>query len=411
MNKILGALLLFALLTRGSLDLLWWVTLPGVRSLGALVTTGIIVACAVLVGSRREHVPRSLGVPFALFGVLVIAGFGRGPGTWLDAIRWALLYLGPLIFGTAVWVVRPSPQPWIRSLLVAATVPLLASVALLIAGQPQDLVLHGYPRLLGPFKNHHNLAVFASGLCLVSGYASTQERGAWRAVAVAVGLASAICLALTYVRTCWILVGGTVALWAIFEKRWSLLAFGTLTATGALAISPTLQERFSDIAHVLSGVPPTGGWRAIGSSRVHIWTDSFAHFWAGGGLSFVWGNGLGGHMNLHKDLDPHCEYLSLLYQLGIAAPLTYLWIFAAAARASFRDQSSLGRWVTAAVIMTAATCLISNDYLGRTTFAWGLWAGVALAGANATKHSGDRRRQDERRPDAQRLGELGRHVR
>ena len=116
-------------------------------------------------------------------------------------------------------------------------------------------------------------------------------------------------------------------------------------------------------------------------------------------------------MNLHKDLDPHCEYLSLLYQLGIAAPLTYLWIFAAAARASFRDQSSLGRWVTAAVIMTAATCLISNDYLGRTTFAWGLWAGVALAGANATKHSGDRRRQDERRPDAQRLGELGRHVR
>jgi hypothetical protein len=212
------------------------------------------------------------------------------------------------------------------------------------------------------------------------------------------------------VRTCWILVAGSFALWALLEKRWTLLAVGSLTAASALAVSPTLQERFSDIAHVLSGVPPAGGWRMIGSSRVHIWTDSFAQFASGGWSSFLFGNGLGGHMNLHKDLDPHCEYLTLLYQLGLAAPLTYLWIFAAAARTAYRDPDPLGRWVTAAVLMTAATSLISNDYLGRTTFAWGLWAAIAISGANAAKNGGNGGREHEGRTDAQRLGELGRHV-
>ena len=48
MDKTLGALLLAALITRGGLDLLWWAAIPGVRSLGAVVSA-LLIAVFVMV--------------------------------------------------------------------------------------------------------------------------------------------------------------------------------------------------------------------------------------------------------------------------------------------------------------------------------------------------------------------------
>ena len=410
MDKTLGALLLAALLLRGGLDLLWWVTLPGVRSLGAVSSAVILAGCAVVLITSSARIPRIWLLPAALFGALVAGASVRGPGDWIDALRWSLLYLGPLAFGAAVRIADPEPRTWVRVLLAGACLPLGLSLVLLATGQPEALVLHGYPRLVGPFKNHHNMALFASSITLLGLYAAVEERGPWRWASAVLAGGASVCLFFTYVRTCWILTLGTVALWLLFERRWIALASGAAAGALCLVTSPTLQERFSDLAHVLSGVPPADGWGAIGSSRVHIWTDSFANFSAGGWPAFALGNGLGGHMGLHKDLDPHCEYLTLLYQLGIAGPLVYLSLFGLAAWGCYQRRDRLGNLVTALVILTAATCLISNDFLGRTTFAWGLWAAIALTWTQPAERHRDRRREQQGRADPKGLRELGGHI-
>jgi len=410
MDKTLGALLLAALITRGGLDLLWWAAIPGVRSLGAVVSALLIAVFVMVVGVSRSQVSRTLALPMAAFTILVAGAFTRGPGGWVDALRWSLLYLGPLAFGAAVLVARPTPKMWVRGILIAGSIPLGASLFLLASGQPHELVLHGYPRLVGPFKNHHNLAVMASGVGLVSLFGAMEERGPWRWWAVAMGIGWAVCLYFTYVRTCWILVAGSVAVWLLLEKRWTWLAVAALTAAVSLGLSPTLQERFSDIGHVLSGVPPQEGWGAIGSSRVHIWTDSFANFALGGLPSLAFGDGLGGHMGLHKDLDPHSEYLTLLYQFGVAGPVAYLWLFGAAAWGCWQRDTGLGRLVFGVVVMTGLTCIISNDFLGRTTFAWGFWAAIAMTWTNPSREGGDGRCEHQGRPDPEGLRELGGEV-
>jgi hypothetical protein len=408
MDRYIGALLLAALLARGGLDLVWWMKLPGGVSLGAGVSAAMILAFYVIVARSWKKVPKELGIPVTLFCLLVLGASFRGPGGMnVDAVRWVFLYTGPLLFGAAVMTVRAHPERWTRAVLVAALIPVLWALILLGAGQRQELFLHGYYRLLGPFKNHHTLAVLTSGVGTVAVYAFFREKGPWKWLAVATGLGCAVALFYTYVRTSWLLVAGFVAIWLLLEKRWKLAGLGALVVVAAFLLSPTLRDRFSDVGNLLTRTAPEGGWASLGSWRVHIWTDSFQNFAAGGWSSFVFGNGLGGHMVLHKNLDPHSELLALLYQLGIAGPLVYLWLFGAAAHLSWKRRSPLGRYVIALAVMTAATCLISNDFLGRATFSWWFWAAVGLAWAEPAEGLGDGRNENHEGAPTERLHELG----
>ncbi len=410
MNRNIGGVLLAVLLVRGGLDLIWWATLPGGLSVGAAVTVFLILGAGIIAGMNWRKLPRELVIPASIFAVLVLLASFRGPGGAVQSARWVLLYLGPLLFGAAVATTRDRPERWTRAVLVAALIPVIWSLFLLGAGQRRELLLHGYYRLLGPFGNHHNLAVLTSGVGSIAVYAFFRDRGPWRWLAVLTGLGSAICLYYTYVRTSWLLVAGFVAVWLLLEKRWKIVALGTLGVVAVFALSPTLRDRFSEVGNLLTLTRPDGGWGSIGSSRIHIWVDSFTSFASGGWTSFAFGNGLGGHLVLHKDLDPHSEYLTLLYQLGIAGPLTYLWLFAAAAHLAWKRGSALGRYVVALAVMTAATCLISNDFLGRVTFAWWFWAAVGLAWSEPAEDLGDGRHQDQGGDESDRLGELGREV-
>jgi len=410
MDRYIGGLLLAALLVRGGLDLFWWVNLGGF-SPGQVVSAALVVLFYGLAAPSWREIPPMFGAPALVFTLLVGGACFRGPDdSVLASVRWALLYLGPLAFGAAVITSRVRAEIWIRAILVAACVPLVWALILLAAGQPQELFLHGYHRLLGPYKNHHMLAVISSGVGSLSVYAVFREKGPWRLLGLATGIACAICLFNTYVRTSWLLIAGFVALWLVAEKRWSLVGLATALGLAAFALSPTLQDRFSDVANLVTLTPPEAGWGSLGSSRLHIWTDSFANFSVGGWSSFAFGNGLGAHMVLHKELDPHSEYLALLYQLGLAGPITYLWLFGAAAFMGLRRGTALGNYVFALAVMTAVTCLISNDFLTRVTFAWWFWAVVALAWTDPAEGLGDRRNQDQSGDDSDGLGDLGGQV-
>jgi hypothetical protein len=158
---------------------------------------------------------------------------------------------------------------------------------------------------------------------------------------------------------------------------WVLAALGSIAAVGAL------RSRFADVLAVLTWTPPEGGWEALGSFRVAIWTDAVTGWVAQGPIVVILGRGLGGQMGLHRHLDPHSELLSLLFQVGVAGTLVYLGLLGWLARALLRSEHRHAPLALGLLVGAAVVGLVGNDVLLRPTVVWWISGAAALATLSA----------------------------
>ena len=363
---LLGALVAVRLL----LDLAW-VPLP----LGQVATVllGVVAGVVALAptGPAWQH---PLRMPVMLLGGWSVLVGIRGLDP--EALRHGLHLWLPLLWLLAA--PRADPR-WPRGLLVAGLVPIAASLVHLALGQPAEHVLHDLPRLHGAYRNLHGHAVAMAALVVVGGWTALEDQGRWRLLGAVVAGLAGVCLAATWVRTLLVFVVLALGTVMVLGRWWRTLGGGAALGLGGLALSPGWQGRFADVARVLSGTPPPEGWGAVGSWRGRIWVESWQGWLDGPAHTWFIGRGLGGHVGLHRHLDPHHEYLSLLFQLGPVGLLAWLGLAVGALVLCVRARSPAGRLGAGLLVAVLLTNALSNEWLTRATLQWVTWGAVGLA--------------------------------
>ncbi len=353
-----------------ALGLRLWLDLDVVPLHLAHLATAVMAALFAVVG-YREAPTHPLRWPIALFaGVVVLLG----PR---DASFSSLVAGGHLLVPLAVLLAAPRlPPRWTTLWLAMALLPVALSVGSLLEGQPDQHVMHGLPRLHGGFRNLHGHAVAMALLTVVAGASALAKP---RPATVALAAVAAAMLVLTWVRAQFIFVGLAFVTLLVLRRRWRVLAGLALVALVALWLSPTLQARFADVAAVLTLQPPEEGWGAVGSWRGRIWVESVQAWLAGPPHTWFVGRGWGQQVGLHRDLDPHQEYLSLLFQLGPLGLIAWLFLAGQALRACLQRSTDEAKLAASLVVAVLVTNALSNDFLTRATAQWVVWAAVGYA--------------------------------
>lgn len=366
-----GWILALAVPLRLALDLSWWVQTP-VGSLGRLGSGILSLILVAIVASRWR---RAAAHPLAPVLWLLIGVIGVGvlrAGQPRLAVAYGLHLLIPVAWLLALWV-APPPRGTLALWVASAGLPVGISVLALLVGQPAAHVLHGWPRLLGGYGNVHT---HAGVMALVSVTAwGLARRHRWAGI---VALGATICLGATFVRTAWLWAACAALGAACAARRWRWAAL----ASGLGAVAAVASGRLGDVLSVLTLTPPPGGWGAIGSSRGRIWADSLARFLDEGAWVLIWGRGLGGHLGLHRHLDPHSDLLSLWFQLGLVGVGIYgLWLGWAATLLWRRARDGAGPAALAfgLLVGSALTAPLSNDWLTRASAVLWVWGVVGLA--------------------------------
>jgi hypothetical protein len=370
------------------LDLTWWASIGplSVPQLGSVAIAGGL-AWVVARGwaSARTH---PLAIPLALFtGTLVLGALRATP--W-DAARYGLHLFTPVLWLLALHArpVGEVPKAW----WWAAAIPVALSLGALLAGQPADHVLHDWPRLIGAYGNlHTHAAVMAAVAATALPWAAlTRER-----LPALVGAGALACLALTWVRGGWLWVGLAIVLVLLARRRVGGAAVAIGVAGALVAGVGVVRERWSDLVAIATGTPPPGGWGALGSWRVRIWTEAWTAWGSGSWADVLLGRGLGGQYGLYRYLDPHSDWLSLLFQLGPLGVVAWGAVVVGALRILWRSSAEDPRAAVAFGVLGAsiAVAAVGNDFATRpTAVLWTFgWVGLALTGSSPPPDGSDGR--------------------
>ena len=144
----------------------------------------------------------------------------------------------------------------------------------------------------------------------------------------------------------------------------------------------------------------------IGSGRVGIWTTSWNNYSAHTVGQQLLGLGFSNHYELtnmynpitergHQSVDPHNDYLTIMYQAGPLAAVAYIGMQIMGVRYAFKllhtDASRVIKQIALITIaMTPAAFFansISNSFVTRTTIGWYFWTlvGIVMASYWATQ--------------------------
>lgn len=384
------------------IDLFWWVpgTIGGLNILEAF-GGGIAAIAAVLFYLELRKVERTPGflALMCYLAILVIAA-GRS-GEVRDAAEILAKYIVPLLLMFLVATMF-SEDNQRRRLLLIMTSAMLASLALsvyhLLDGQMYEHFRQGYFRLVGGYKNLHNHALFLLVVSCVLVFWIDNTRRFWRLAALgALGLAL-ICMYYTYVRTAMTGFATFTLVYLAVQKRWGLVGLGFAAFLVLVLTNASLQDRFSDLVTFV-GDDTFANRRTLGSGRVGIWTSSLAEFARQPPVDIVFGLGLGGHYQMtdmyadlyrstekSEDLDSHNDYLSLLYQLGPVAVVSYIvlqWQVLKQGWLVLKEGAShwvrsYGAFMIGLTAVTVVTNFLSNSFIQRVTVAWLFWGMVGI---------------------------------
>jgi O-antigen ligase len=327
---------------------------------------GLLLLAAVVAG-RREAGPAVWALT-AWCGALALRDV-----TLLDGMERAATWVAPWWVAAAI-AASPARADVARRVLCAGAVPLALWWGGAALFGPATLVEHGAVRWIGPYANPHNAALTLAALAAV-GLAEAPRRP-WGAAVAALSLPA---VALTGVRTAWLFLAIAVGVLAWRRGRRGLAVAGVVVGCAAVAVS-----RRADVLAVVWGVPPPGGWGALGTGRLAIWRDAWAAMWDRGVADWLFGLGMGGHLRLARPFDPHAEWMSLWFQAGAVG--VALWgaalvaLFGRVRRGEDRAAVDL-----ALALLVAATVvdLVSNGVASRPTPAWVVFglAGAAVGGS------------------------------
>lgn len=412
--------LLAVFFIRVIIDLFWWVdaSVGGLNVLEAF-GGGVAALAAVLFYlelRKVERIPGFLALSCYL-AVLVIAA-GRS-GEVRDAAEIMAKYIVPLLLMFLVSAIMNTRQHRRTLLLVitaAAVCSLLLSTYHLATGQIYEHWRQGYYRLVGGYHNLHNHALFLLVLNSILFFWLTNTRGWQRALVLGLQGLALLCMYYTFVRTALTGFAVFVGVYLAVQRRWGLLGLGLAAGLVMVATNLSLQDRFSDLVTFL-GDDSLADRRTLGSGRIGIWSTSFAEFSRQSPTDILLGLGLGGHYEMtdmyadmyrsnekSENLDSHNDYLSLLYQLGPIAVISYIALQIEVIRQGlFVFRNALDSWtrrfgayMIALTSVTVVTNFLSNSFIQRVTVAWLFWGMVGILFASALEI---RRRQAlERRP-------------
>lgn len=417
---LLGALYFFSkpatslmliFVARVLVDLMWWLPV-NVAGLNVLEAFGGAVAAlaAVLFYIELRKVERQPGfLPLLVYlGVMVVAV--ARTFSVRDAAEIMAKYVSPLLlmFLVSTYMDTRNRRSALLALITGAgVVSLLVSCYHLATGQRFTYFLQGYYRLLGGYSNLHNHALFLLVLATLLFFwlNASQHRGL-RVVLFALLAANVLCLYYTFVRTALTGFAVFILLFLALERRWRLLALAALAGVAVLALNASLQDRFRDIAAVFDS--SVDSKRTLGSGRWGIWTTSIREYASRGPIDILFGLGLGGQYELtdaysdlyrstkkSENLDSHNDYLTLLYQLGPIAVVSYVMLQIQVIRRGLelsrwggeRFEGKLGRYGVAMCGVVFATNSLSNSFINRITIAWLFWA---IVGALFAAHRAER---------------------
>jgi len=185
----------------------------------------------------------------------------------------------------------------------------------------------------------------------------------------------------------------------LLHKRTGL-ALGLLaTLCLAVVFSATLQDRFADVVMFFESGIYSSDRRMLGSGRWALWTVSMTEYLKYPVGDIFLGLGLGKHRILTEPLysahyydpeigyiDPHNDYLSLMYQMGPTALVCYV-IFQFLVMWAGLKLGRIGRTAWArefGLFMVALSCTVfltnflSNAFVSRVTLGWYYWGMAGL---------------------------------
>ncbi len=395
-------LIFFAL--RAIFDLLWWI--PGsILSLNMMelftgAVTGMAIVLFILEFRRLDDhpaIPAFIPYMFALF-----VGGARSLEA-RSAAEIAARYASPLVIMFLVSLYFDTRRKRKRLFMVATAVgviPVIVSLWHLAHGQMHTYYLAGYYRLQGGYKNLHNHALMMMFISTMAGWWLLESRQRQKRAVFAVYLAgSLLCMYLTYVRTALL---SFVVFWVAYlvvNRRRRLLALGAFFVAVFVITNPAMQDRFKDI--VLFFTEKNDGTvirTKLGSGRWGLWTSSFREYLRYPIGDIVLGLGFGKHWLLTRQyfnpyniaqqgyVDPHNDYLTMTYQVGPIASLSYIAMQIQVIRYGVRvNRLSPDRFQRLFAAYVVGLCFaafqansISNAFINRTTLGWYFWG---LAGA------------------------------
>lgn len=400
-------LVFFAL--RAIFDLLWWV--PGkVAGLNMLeMFTGAVTALsAVLFILEFRRIDRNPCLPAFIPFMVTLAIAGVRNLELRSGVEILARFASPLLimFLTAAFFRRKELR---RNLFVVITavmvVPILTSLYHLGTGQMSSYALSGYNRLLGGYKNLHNHGLMMMTIACIGTWWLLRidrkvDRYRWAAVALYTG-GALTCLYFTYIRTGIIGLVAFVGTYLFVTGRRQYLGWAVAAAALFVLTSDTMQDRFQDIVLIFSDDQIALNKRKLGSGRWGLWSSSMAEYLRQPLGDIALGLGLGGHWLLTRDfynpyalaqqgfVDPHSDYLTLMYQLGPIALISYIFMqfqvvkYGIRLNAIGRDAwaREFGAFMVALTATAVCTTAISNAFIQRTTLGWYYWglAGIMFA--------------------------------
>jgi hypothetical protein len=213
----------------------------------------------------------------------------------------------------------------------------------------------------------------------------------------------------TYVRTAAVGLVAFLAVYLLLERRYKLVVVGLVGLVAFATTSAVVQDRFSDFSKFYLNDPLEGGRTGLGSGRWDLWTISFSNFLRQPWTNLILGLGLYGYTEVTgewlskfspggiRSIDPHNDYLTLLYQLGPLAVAAYVFLqwdvarnaYAIAERSDDPWDRALCHFLCGMTATVLVTNSVSNAFVQRTTLAWYYWGLAGLVFALRAAHEAE----------------------
>lgn len=384
-------------------DLLWWVPVR-IMSLNVMeLFSGAVAALAVLLFylELKRFNRHPLVIPFIPYVVVICIAAVRNLDV-REGVEILARYLSTFLLMFLVTAFMSDTYKRIRMhvfFTITSVIPIAVSMYFLISGK-WGLELAGYNRLVGGYHNLHNHALMMMLFSALGAFWLLYVRKVgFTLVFMAYSGCALAALYFSYVRNAQLGLVVCIAVLLALHKRWGLLALGLVGLVAAVSLSQTLQDRFDDLFLFFSDEYIGTERSKLGSGRWELWTVSMGEYLKYPLGDLFLGLGLGKQRFLTQPLysahyydpkigyiDPHNDYLSLLYQMGPVSVICYVVFQVQVIRYGLL-LSRIGRnsWAREfGLFMVALSCTVfatnfmSNAFLSRVTLGWYYWGMAGL---------------------------------
>ncbi len=415
--------LLAVFLGRVVVDLLWWIPFNvGGLNLLEVYGGGVTLLAGVLFLLEIRRVDRHPALPAFLPYVAVLAIGGLRNLEVRSAAEIIAKYMSPLLLLFLVsgfQTTRALRERWVRWTLPVFAIPVVLALGHFANGQMATYERDGYHRLIGGYEHPHNHALMMVIIAATGIWWLFQTKG-WRARLPAALLAggAAFALYMTYVRTGHLTLAIFTGSFLLLTGRRRLFLAGLVLAVIFVAVNPSMQDRFKDLILLLMPDQEVIARHKLGSGRIGIWTASIGEYLSSEPADIVLGQGIGKHWLLTRSAynpyqipadynkDAHSDYLSMTFQVGPIAAISYIVIQIQTVRAGLkvrryaaeRRVREFASLVVALMIGATVANMVSNSFINRVTQSWMLWAFSGLVFAEYLQLKREGKIPDRERP-------------